>query len=213
MLAFLANFILSVIGVIGYGGIFVLMMFDSGGIPFPSEITMPFSGFLASSGEFKLLLVIVFGILGSSLGASVLYSIGRFGGRRLAYKYGRLIFISESRLRKFDAWFGRFGALVVFVGQMIPGVRSYVALPAGISSVPFFKFLTAQFSGAVIWISFLGGTGFVLGERWTVLGPIFHKFEIVIIVLLVLAVVGYIIHIRANHVRSRTSNKDKEVIQ
>lgn len=207
MLVFLANFILSLIGEIGYGGIFVLMMFDSGGIPFPSEITMPFSGFLASRGDFIFLATLVAGVAGSFLGASILYSIGRFGGRRLAYTYGKLIFISQSRLQKFDTWFSRYGAFVVFVGQMIPGVRSYVALPAGISATSFAKFAAAQLSGALLWTTFLSGAGFLLGERWIVLGPLFHKFEILIIVFLVLAVAGYIIHIRVNYVRSRTPHK------
>ena len=188
----LSGFIIATITRLGYGGIVLLMGIESACIPLPSEIIMPFSGYLVFKNEFTLLGVALFGAIGCVLGSLLAYVIGAYGGRSLVYKYGSYVLISHHDLNLADRWFARHGGITVFVGRLLPVIRTFIALPAGISRMPLLPFVIYTFAGSFIWCYALAWIGLKLGENWNTLGTYFHKFDTVIAVLLVIAAAWYI---------------------
>ena len=187
-------------GVIGQwvtsGGVFVvlaLMLINSCGLPFPSEVIMPVAGVLAATGHFKIVAVIVAGVLGSLLGALIAYSLARRFGRPLLLGPGRRIGISASHLDLADRWFDRFGLPTVFFGRMLPVICTYISFPAGLAKVQPVWFGVLSLLGSTIWVTFLGVLGYEVGANYTkVAGPI-GKIAIGIAVLVVIAVVAWYI--------------------
>ena len=168
ILAKLSGFVLGTINNVGYLGVFGLMVLESANIPIPSEIIMPFSGFLASRGAFSFWLVVFFGALGNLVGSLISYSIAR---------------PLEPHLRKSrhflaaQSWFKRFGELSVFIGRLIPVVRTFISFPAGLFRVNLTRFSAYTFIGSFLWSTFLAYIGFVLGENWIRIEPYFRKFD------------------------------------
>jgi membrane protein DedA with SNARE-associated domain len=183
-------------GVIGQwvtsGGIFVvlvLMLINSCGIPFPSEVIMPVAGVLAATGHFNIAAVIVAGIVGNLIGALIAYSLARRFGRPLLLGPGRRVGISASHLDLADRWFARFGLPTVFFGRMLPVICTYISFPAGLAKVQPVWFAVLSLLGSTIWVTFLGLLGYEVGANYTnVAGPI-GKIAIGIAVLVVIAVV------------------------
>jgi membrane protein DedA with SNARE-associated domain len=183
-------------GVIGQwvtsGGIFVvlvLMLINSCGIPFPSEVIMPVAGVLAATGHFNIVAVIVAGIVGNLIGALIAYSLARRFGRPLLLGPGRRVGISASHLDLADRWFARFGLPTVFFGRMLPVICTYISFPAGLAKVQPVWFAVLSLLGSTIWVTFLGLLGYEVGANYTkVAGPI-GKIAIGIAVLVVIAVV------------------------
>jgi membrane protein DedA with SNARE-associated domain len=183
-------------GVIGQwvtsGGIFVvlvLMVINSCGIPFPSEVIMPVAGVLAATGHFNIVAVIVAGIVGNLIGALVAYSLARRFGRPLLLGPGRRVGISASHLDLADRWFARFGLPTVFFGRMLPVICTYISFPAGLAKVQPVWFAVLSLLGSTVWVTFLGLLGYEVGANYTkVAGPI-GKIAIGIAVLVVIAVV------------------------
>jgi membrane protein DedA with SNARE-associated domain len=196
MLELLSGIIIHIIQSVGYFGVFVLMVLNATAIPIPSEVTLPFAGFLANQGSLTLILVIITGILGDLVGSIIGYSIGYFLEENLLLslirKYGKLILVTEHDYHKATTWIKKYGAPVVFVGKMTPGIKSFVAVAAGITEVKFTKFIISNVLAALIYVSFVSCVGFYLGSKWNILGGYFQKFELVIIVLVVLAGLFYI---------------------
>ena len=174
------------------------MILNSSAIPIPSEVTLPFAGFLANQGSLSLLFVIIIGILGDLTGSIIGYSIGYFLEENLLLgiikKYGKFILVTEDDYRKVTGWIKKHGSPVVFIGKMTPGVKSFVAIAAGITQVKFIKFIFSNILAALIYVSFVSYVGFYLGSKWNVLGGYFRKFELVIIVLIILGGLFYINH-------------------
>ena len=183
-------------GVIGQwvssGGIFVvlvLMLINSCGIPFPSEVIMPVAGVLAATGHFNIVAVIVAGIAGNLIGALIAYSLARRFGRPLLLGPGRRVGISASHLDLADRWFARFGLPTVFFGRMLPVICTYISFPAGLAKVQPVWFAVLSLLGSTVWVTFLGLLGYEVGANYTkVAGPI-GKIAIGIAVLVVIAVV------------------------
>jgi membrane protein DedA with SNARE-associated domain len=183
-------------GVIGQwvtsGGVFVvlaLMLINSCGLPFPSEVIMPVAGVLAATGHFNIVTVIVAGVAGSLLGALIAYSLARRYGRPLLLGPGRRIGISASHLDLADRWFARFGLPTVFFGRMLPVICTYISFPAGLAKVQPVWFAVLSLLGSTVWVTFLAVLGYEVGANYTnVAGPI-GKIAIGIAVLVVLAVV------------------------
>ena len=167
-------------------------------IPIPAEVTMPFSGFLISSGNFVFVLVVLFGTLGDLVGSVIGYYIGFYLEETvlvgLIRKYGKFILVSENEFNHARHWFSKYGTKVVFIGKLIPGLRTYIALPAGISKMNIWKYLTYVFLGTLIWGTFLTSVGYYLGKNWQTFGGYFRKFEIAILILFVLLVIFFINH-------------------
>lgn len=192
IITYLATFIIFVISSLGYLGIVLTMAIESACIPLPSEIILPFSGYLVSTGRFNMHGVAFSGALGCLLGSWVAYVVGAVGGRPLVERYGRYVLISKRDLRWADDWFNRYGDWAIFFSRLLPVIRTFISLPAGIAKMRFWSFSLYTFIGSWIWSYALAYVGFYMGERWEGLREYFHKFDVVIGVLIVVGVVWYI---------------------
>ena len=202
ILAALSAFIISVISSMGYFGIVLLMAIESACIPLPSEVIMPFSGYLVSQGRFNLWWVATAGAIGCNLGSVIAYEVGYFGGRPLVERFGRFIWISRHELDWADRFFVRFGNLAVFVSRLLPVVRTFIALPAGVARMRRIPFHIYTFLGSWPWCLGLAYVGQVLGEQWDKdprLKEWFHRLDALIGLVLVAGVIWF--------VRSRWKNR------
>lgn len=192
VLAVLFVFIKSLIAYSGYGGIVILMAIESACIPLPSELIMPFAGYLVFEGSMNLFWVATAGAIGCNLGSLIAYEIGCYGGRPLVERYGRWILLGRRELDWADRFFLRWGYLAVFVARLLPVVRTFIALPAGISRMPRLRFHIYTFLGSWPWCLGLAWFGMKLGENWRGLGKYFHKFDVVILVVLAAGIVWFV---------------------
>jgi membrane protein DedA with SNARE-associated domain len=195
LIGFLATWIIAIISTIGYAGIALLMAIESACIPLPSEIIMPFSGYLVSTGRFDLLLVATAGAIGCNIGSSIAYAVGYYGGRPLVEKWGRYILVSRRDLEIVDRFFARFGSITVFICRLLPVVRTFIALPAGIARMSQVKFQLYTFIGSWPWCLALAYVGEQLGARWDTdpeLRALFHRFDAAIVAAFVVLIVWYV---------------------
>ncbi len=200
MLAFLINFIVNILGALGYPGLVLLMMLQSAGIPIPSEIIMPFAGFLVFQGKFSFASMLAAATVGSVVGACLGYAIGRFGGRPLIERYGRYVLISDTDLKLTERFFAKFGALAVLMGKLLPVLNTFVGLIAGIAELPFRKFFVYVMVGSLVWNAALGYAGLQLGEHWLLVRNSLQKFDLVI-VLAIVAFAAWWIYRHVKHLR------------
>lgn len=211
IIAPLANFVIFTISKLGYAGIVLTMGIESATIPLPSEIIMPFSGYLVSQGRFTLLGISLAGALGCLLGSILAYAVGFYGGepvvRKLIRKYGKYFLIHEYELDEATHWFKKHGSLITFIARLLPVIRTFISLPAGIAKMNFPRFAFYAFTGSLIWSAFLGYIGFQLGEHWNTLGSYFHKFDALILALGIGSVIWYILHKKR---KSTNTIKDKK---
>lgn len=194
----LSTLIIHLIQNLGYAGVFLLMTLESALIPIPSEITLPFAGFLAQKGTFVLPLVIAAGTLGDIFGTMVLYFLGLYLEEsiveRLVEKYGKFILLSKHEYETVMRWMKTKGAFIITIAKLLPGFRTVIGLPAGLSETPFWKALGFTTLGSVIWCSSFVYVGYALGAKWNSLAPVFRKFEVAIGVVFVLGALWYINH-------------------
>ncbi|MEF2280331.1 DedA family protein [Deinococcus sp. YIM 134068] len=166
----MAEWVQNLMDSMGYLGILLLMIVENVFPPIPSELIMPSAGFAASRGDMNIFLVILMGVLGSVLGTLPLYYLGRaFGEKRLiewADKYGKWLTLSGKDIRRADDWFDKHGTKAVLFGRLVPGIRSLLSLPAGMSEMPLPKFLIYSTIGSAMWASLLAGAGYLLGENY-----------------------------------------------
>lgn len=192
LLAVVATWIMGVISSMGYGGIVLLMAIESACIPLPSEIIMPFAGFLVSKGEMTLFGIAMAGAIGCVLGSIPAYYVGMFGGRPLAEKFGKYVLISHKDLDMADRWFAEHGEIIIFIARLLPAVRTFIAFPAGVAKMNMTKFCVYTFIGSFIWCWVLGYVGMKMGENWESLKVYFHEFHYVIVAAGVLFLAWYI---------------------
>jgi len=176
----LAGYITAFIVATKYFGVMVLMAIESACIPLPSEIIMPFAGFQVFSGKLNLVLVATAGALGCNLGSWIAYWVGYHGGRPLVQKWGQYILLNEHDLNMADRFFARYGSTAVFIARLLPVIRTFIALPAGIAKMPQGRFHVYTFLGSWPWCFGLAYVGMKLGEHWNTLGKYFHRFDAVI---------------------------------
>lgn len=188
----LSRFIIHVISAMGYPGIVLLMAIESACIPLPSEIIMPFAGYLVYTGRFNLWWAGVAGALGCNVGSIAAYWVGYHGGRPLVERYGRYVLISRHDLETADRWFARYGQAAVFFSRLLPVIRTFIALPAGVMRMEFWKFNLYTFLGSLPWCLGLAYAGLKLGEHWSSLREYFHKFDFVIGALLLLGLAWFL---------------------
>jgi membrane protein DedA with SNARE-associated domain len=187
--------IIAIISAGGYAGIVLLMAIESACIPLPSEIIMPFAGYLVSTGRFDLFLVATAGALGCNLGSAVAYAVGRYGGRPAIDRWGAWVMLSHADLDLAERFFARYGSVTVFVARLLPVIRTFIALPAGIARMPQLRFHIYTFLGSWIWCLGLAFVGMKLGQAWDsspLLKSIMHRLDVVIILGLVLLVVWHV---------------------
>ncbi|MDQ8996819.1 DedA family protein [Acinetobacter soli] len=186
------NWVIQIIERLGYLGIAFLMFLDNVFPPIPSEIIMPSAGYTASRGQLQIVGVIVAGSFGSIVAAAVLYALGRKIPQESLFKlvdrYGKYLFIKRKDVDKALDWFEHYGHRIVFFGRMIPAVRSLISIPAGMSHMPFWKFMLYSSLGTLIWTTFLACVGFYFGENQALMFAIMHRVGYVI--LAIVAVLG-----------------------
>lgn len=191
----IVSWVVSTISNLGYLGIFITMTIESASIPLPSEIIMPFSGFLVSQGKFNFYLVVAAGGAGNLFGSILMYGLGFWGQetfvRRFVRGWGKIL-ISEHELLIGEKWFRRYGDFIVFTSRILPVARTFISLPAGIAKVDFKKFCAFTLAGSLAWSAFLTYIGVKLGENWSILEPIFRKFDIAIVLLSIIIAGGYL---------------------
>jgi membrane protein DedA with SNARE-associated domain len=192
LIAKLGLFVISVISALGYAGVVVLMAIESACIPLPSEVIMPFSGYLVYTGQFNLWLVALMGAIGCNLGSEIAYEIGYYGGRPLVERYGSCVLLSQNELDIADRFFSRFGDLTVLISRLLPVIRTFIALPAGIARMPRGRFHLYTFVGSFPWCLGLAYLGMKAGENWKYLGKYFHEFDKVIAALILLGVIWFV---------------------
>jgi len=195
IIGILSGFIVSTISALGYSGVVLLMAIESACIPLPSEVIMPFSGYLVYTGRFSLLGVSVAGAVGCVVGSLVAYYIGMYGGRPLIEKYGRYVLISHHDLDLADRWFSRHGEVVVFASRLLPVIRTFIAFPAGVSRMNLTRFVLYTFLGSLPWCLALAYIGQRLGEQWDrneALKTWFHRFDFLIVIIAVLAAIWWV---------------------
>ena len=198
LIAVVAAWIIGVISTMGYGGIVLLMAIESACIPLPSEIIMPFAGFLVFKGEMTLWGVALAGAIGCVVGSIPAYYLGMFGGRPMVEKYGKWVLISHHDLHLADRWFAKYGDIIIFIGRLLPAVRTFIAFPAGVARMAMGKFVIYTFLGSLIWCYLLAYAGMKFGQHWEDLEVYFHQFHIVLVVAGVIFAVWYIRrHIKA----------------
>lgn len=195
IISVLSVYIVAVISKAGYGGILLLMAIESACIPLPSEIIMPFSGYLVHTGRFSLFWVATAGALGCNLGSLVAYYVGYYGGRPLVERYGSYILLSHKELDWADHFFARYGDRTVFISRLLPVIRTFIALPAGIARMPQWRFHVYTFLGSWPWCLALAYIGMRLGEKWDTdprLKMWFHRFDAVIALVLLTGMVWFV---------------------
>lgn len=185
---------MAVILKLGYGGIFITMGLESALIPIPSEVVLPFSGFLASSGKLSFWAIVLVATLANLVGSVILFYVGYFGGRPLVKKYGKYAFIHEDDVLKIDDWAQRNGAKVAFFSRLLPGVRGFSSLLLGVTKIDFKKFLFFTLLGSFVWNLPLAYVGLVAGKNWDILHPYFQKFELIILVAIIITLAIFIYH-------------------
>ena len=178
-------FIIATISALGYGGVVLMMAIESACIPLPSEIIMPFSGYLVATGRFDLFLVALAGAVGCLLGSYVAYFVGQYGGRPFIERYGPYVLIAEHELEIADRFFERWGSHTVFWSRMLPVVRTFIAFPAGVSRMKLLPFTIYTLLGSYLWCLALAYGGMKLGQHWEDLAPYFHRFDALLAVLLI----------------------------
>lgn len=178
----LAGFITSVISQIGYIGVFFLMVLESALIPIPSEVIMPFAGFLVATGQFNIFYVLVAGTLGNLVGSVIAYYIGSYVGRGMVLRYGKYVLLDEGHLNLSDRWFKKFGDKIIFVSRNLPAVRTYISLPAGISKMNISKFSAYTLIGSIPWNFALLYAGVFLGKNWEIILRYTTILDVVVVI-------------------------------
>ncbi|MCX6793807.1 MAG: DedA family protein [Candidatus Gottesmanbacteria bacterium] len=209
MIELIGSWIIHFISTLGYFGVFILMALESACIPIPSEVTMPFAGSLVVLGTFNFWLVVLVGTLGNLVGSLLAYWLGWWGQetvvRKIIVKYGKYILISESEYDRSERWFRNHGELIVLLSRVLPVLRTFISLPAGVAKMKFKKFVVYTVVGCLIWSYILTQIGVVLGNNWKSLEGIFRKFDVVIVVAGVLVVVWYVWH-KLKHFRKHKAS-------
>ncbi len=200
--AAVAEAIVTVLSVAGYAGLGGLMAAELACIPLPSEVILPFAGYLVSRGRMDLYLVATVGALGCNLGSAIAYMVGRYGGRRAIERWGRYVLLTRHDLKMADRFFDQFGDVTVLVARMLPVVRTYIALPAGIARMPQLRFQVYTFLGSWPWCFLLAYIGMLLGDRWADapwLDRAFHYLDYAIAAVAVIALGRFVWTRRHRH--------------
>ena len=197
----LVTTIVSIVNGMGYGGIVAAMFLESSFFPFPSELVLPPAGYLASQGKMELWIVVLLGTVGSVLGALFNYWISLRLGRPLILRFGKYVGLTARAYDRAEDAFRRHGEISTFVGRLIPGLRQYISLPAGLARMPIARFVLFTGLGAGIWASILALVGYIIGNNQETIGHSLHRITIYTAVGIVLLVIGYVLWYRHRHTR------------
>ena len=199
ILGSIGNLCIQIISTLGYPGLVILMAMESMIFPLPSELVMPFAGFLAADGKMGFLWIVIFSSAGSIIGSLISYYIGKHGGNKFILKYGKYLLLSEEDLFKTEDLFKRKGEKIVFVSRFIPVVRHMISIPAGIGKMDMKKFILYTVIGAGCWNTILAYLGFLLGENWE---EVKHYSEFISIPVAILLIIGFVYFVW-RHIRKK----------
>ncbi len=193
---------------LGYPGLFALILLESTLIPIPSELVMPFAGFMASTGVFSLWVVLVINSVAALTGSLICYSIGRAGGKPFVLKFGKWFFLKPKDLERIEAYFAKRGKATILIGRFLPVVRHIISIPAGIAKMPVASFALQTFIGSTIWGSLLIFIGYFLGKNWEGVAKTFKRVDLVVGALIILAVGVLVVRfvLKRRRERGLTSN-------
>ena len=187
--------IVDLISATGYAGIAALMAIESACIPLPSEVIMPFAGYLVSIGKLSLIGVATAGAIGCNVGSTIAYYVAAKGGRPVFERWGSYVFVSVADLERAERFFARYGSVTVFVARLLPVVRTFIAFPAGLARMPVLKFQVYTFLGSWPWCFALAYVGYVLGDRWhsdPTFRAAFHRFDVAVVILVLAAAAWFL---------------------
>lgn len=187
----LSDHITQFISSVGYTGIFILMTLESSSLPIPSEVVMPFAGYLAYQGIFNIFLIGIIGAAGCTAGSIISYNIGSYGGRPFIEKYGKYILINNDHIKIAEEWFNKYGDKAVLISRILPVVRTFISLPAGIGRYNIKKLITFSFIGSLPWCFALAYVGFYLGPFWKKIIIFFNGLDIIIVITAILFFLYY----------------------
>jgi membrane protein DedA with SNARE-associated domain len=191
----LSNLAIYLIESLGYWGVFIAMTLESACIPLPSEIIMPFSGYVVYEGTTNMTLIgiTIVGALGNLFGSLIAYYVGLIGGRPLLEKYGKYVLITHSKLELADKWFSKYGYEAVFISRFLPIIRTFISLPAGITHMDLKKFVIYTFIGSLPWSFALGYLGLKLGPQWEIIRNYFHILDYFVVLALIIFI-AYLVY-------------------
>lgn len=192
VLAKMGELAVNIITSTGYFGIFILMALESTMIPLPSELVMPFAGYLAYQGVFNIYLVCLVSGIATVFGSLFSYYLGKYGGEPFLEKYGKYFLINKEDLKKTHKYFEKHGEKTIFISRFIPVVRHLISIPAGIAEMNVKKFVLYTFLGGLIWNSFLAYVGYLLAERWELVHEYTKPLSYVVLVLLIIGVIYFV---------------------
>ena len=191
----------NLIGDWGLPAVFFLMLLESACIPVPSEAIMPFAGFAVSEGTMTLFAITVAGVAGNVVGSWIAYWVGLYGGRPFIDRYGKYVLLRHHHVELAERWFAKYGPVAVFFSRMLPIVRTFISLPAGIAKMPFWKFTLYTVLGCIPWVFFLGWLGTRLGAHWEDIRPYLHYADYVVVA----ALAGIVVYLVVKWRRGRPS--------
>jgi membrane protein DedA with SNARE-associated domain len=192
----LVQFAVDVVDAMGLPGIFILMVLESACIPIPSETTFLFAGFNVANGEYSMVAVVAVGTAANVVGSWIAYAVGYFGRIDVLEKHGRKLHIKPSHLAWADRWFERYGDATVFFSRMLPIIRTFISLPAGVARMPFWRFTLLTTAGCVPWILMLTFVGKQVGERWERWRDSLHYVDYAVAALIVLGLIWLVVRRR-----------------
>jgi membrane protein DedA with SNARE-associated domain len=199
MLAALNEFVTTTIADHGVWAIFLLMLVESACIPMPSEVTMLYGGYLVHQGDASFVGVVAAGVFGNLIGSWLIYYVGLFGGRTLLIRHGRWVGVKVKHVEQADHWFERHGNQAVFIGRILPVVRTFISLPAGVARMPIVPFTIYTFVGCTIWVAALTGIGVALGPHWETAHEALHHLDELVIAAIVLG----LLYLAFRHLKKR----------
>ena len=209
----LLDFSVEVYELMGWGGVVALMALESTAFPLPSEIVMPFAGWRLildeGLGVEWVFVAGIWGAVGSVIGSLVQYYIARAGGRPIIERYGKYLLITRKDLERADRWFTDRGEITIFVGRLVPVVRHFISIPAGIAKMNVIKFCFYTFIGALPWCIFLAWTGYLLGDNYDAVRDYTRSFTLPIVIIGILLVVGFLVY-RIREIRAEAAEAESE---
>jgi membrane protein DedA with SNARE-associated domain len=185
----LVQFAVDVVNAMGLPGVFLLMLAESACIPIPSEATMLFAGFNVSNGEYSLLAAVTVGVAANVVGSWIAYAVGYFGRIDILEKHGRKLHVKPSHLAWADRWFERYGDATVFFSRMLPIIRTFISLPAGVAKMPFWRFTVLTAAGCIPWVFMLTFIGKQAGDHWDEWKDKLHYVDYAVLAAIVLGVI------------------------
>src|SRR3954447_1339788 len=192
----LVDFAVNVVGDLGLAGVFVLMLLESACIPIPSEATMLFAGFNVANGEYSLIAAVAAGVLGNLVGSWIAYGVGYWGRTDLLLKHGKKLHVKPQHLEWADRWFAKYGDAAVFFARVLPVIRTFISLPAGVARMPFWRFTFLTVAGCIPWVFMLTFIGKQAGDNWEDWKNRLHYVDYLVVALIVMSVIWLFIRAR-----------------